>query len=50
MQSTKIELLLLNKSICDIQKIVKRTESKMEIAYLKLLIAKNQDRILDILS
>jgi len=45
----KSKILILNKSICDMQEIVKRTNSKIEIAYLQLLIAKNQDRILNLL-
>ena len=45
----KSEILTLNKSICDMQEIIKRTDSNIEIAYLKLIIAKNQDRILNLL-
>lgn len=46
----KSEILILNKSICDMKNIVKRTDSKIEIAYLKLLIAKNQDKIINLLT
>ncbi len=45
----KTEILILNKSICDMQEIVKRIDSKIEISYLRLLIAKNQDKILSLL-
>ncbi len=47
------KLLLLNKKICDLKaeiSILQKTKkSSLEISYLKLLIAKNQDRILTLL-
>lgn len=56
-QSIKIELLLLNKSICDMKNELKESinsdidtfEVSEEISYLKSLIVKNQSRILSIL-
>ncbi len=58
----KTEILILNKSICDLKKEIDILESDyptylneakstdLKIAYLKLTIAKNQDRILTLLS